>query len=308
MNFPTHVLLGMAVGALFFGKPEFILLIGLGSAIPDLDREYGFMSKETFRRRQPHRALCHNLLFLGLVYLVNPFVALGAFLHTFLDALTTARDRGVEWLYPFTRLVKKSVYDYDGKRLALDPEQKIYLLQNELPVLTEKTTKDIKPGEQMLPWRRTYGPALSGALFDQGVFFGSVALLLLLLAFSALGLQKFIDLASGQLSPSFYVPFILGSAGVVMNFLVGEVDRKKLRKNFTPDREYKALFYFSAGIIVLSVIIGGVMNPQIAVSTASQIPFMAVGVALVALVSFVLLKVKSSRPLPTDGKTEPVIV
>lgn len=39
MNFPTHVLLGMAVGALFFGKPEIILLIGLGSTIPDLDRE-----------------------------------------------------------------------------------------------------------------------------------------------------------------------------------------------------------------------------------------------------------------------------
>ena len=109
------------------------------------------MSKESFRNRQPHRALCHKLLFLGFVYLVNPFVALGAFLHTLLDALTTARDRGVEWLYPFTRLVKRAVYDYDGKRLALDPKQKIYLLQNELPVLTEKTTKDIKPGEQMLP-------------------------------------------------------------------------------------------------------------------------------------------------------------
>jgi hypothetical protein len=33
---------GIAVGAIFFGKPEIMLLIGLGSAIPDLDREYGF--------------------------------------------------------------------------------------------------------------------------------------------------------------------------------------------------------------------------------------------------------------------------
>ncbi len=47
-----------------------------------------------------------------------------------------------------------------------------------------------------MPWRRTYGPALSGRLFDQGVFFGSVVLLLLLLLFSALGLQQFIDLIS----------------------------------------------------------------------------------------------------------------
>ena len=41
MNFPTHVMLGIVVGALFYGKPEIILLLGLGSAIPDLDREYG---------------------------------------------------------------------------------------------------------------------------------------------------------------------------------------------------------------------------------------------------------------------------
>ena len=96
---------GVLVGALFFGKPEIILLVGIGSAIPDLDREYGFLSKESFRKRQVHRALCHNFLFLGLLYLINPFLALGAFLHTFLDALTTARDRGVEWLYPFSRLI-----------------------------------------------------------------------------------------------------------------------------------------------------------------------------------------------------------
>ena len=308
MNFPTHVMFGLAVGALFFGKPEIILLVGVGSAIPDLDREYGFMSKESFRNRQPHRALCHNLLFLGLVYLVNPFVALGAFLHTFLDAFTTARDRGVEWLYPFTRLVRRAVYDYDGKRLPLDPKQKIYLLQNELPVLTEKTTKDIKPREQTLPWRRTYGPALSGKLFDQGLFIGSITLLLLLLAFSALGFHQFIDLTIRPLSVSFYLPLVLGSVGIVMNFLVGEVDRKKLRKSFKPDREYKALFFLSVGIIVLSVILAGAMNTQVVVSTAGEIPYIAIGAAAVALVAIVFVKIKSSAPLPTDDKKEPVIV
>jgi archaellum biogenesis protein FlaJ (TadC family) len=175
-------------------------------------------------------------------------------------------------------------------------------------VLTEKTTKDIKPGEEMLPWRRTYGPALSGRLFDQGVFIGSITLILVLLAFSALGFQQFIDLTIRPLSLSFYVPFTLGVAGVVMNFLVGEIDRKKLRKSFTPDREYKALFFLSLGIIVLSVILGGVMNPKVVVSTASRIPYIAVGVTVLALVSFVFLKVKTSGPVPTDGKTEPVIV
>lgn len=46
MNFPTHVMFGMLIGALFFGKMEIILLVGIGSAIPDMDREYGFFSKD----------------------------------------------------------------------------------------------------------------------------------------------------------------------------------------------------------------------------------------------------------------------
>ncbi len=301
-------MLGIVVGALFFGKPEIILLVGLGSAIPDLDREYGFMNKESFRNRQVHRALCHNFVFLGMVYLINPYLGLGAFLHTFLDALTTARDRGVEWLYPFTRLVSRAVYDYNGVRLELDPKHKIYLLQNELPVLTEKTTKDLKPGEQTLPWRRTYGPALSGRLFDQGIFLGSVALTFLLLLFSVLGFQKVIDITIRPVDLSFVLPFVVGAGGVLMNFVVGEIDRKKLRENFKPDREYKALFYFSIGIIIFALALGAVMNPRVVISTAGSVPYIAAGVALVAFVSVLTLKVKSSRPLPTDNKKEPVIV
>src|ERR1700688_1945098 len=128
MNFTTHVMFGILVGALFFGKPEIILLVGLGSAIPDLDREYAFFSKASFRDHQVHRALCHNYLFLGLLYLVNPFVALGAFLHTLLDALTTVKDRGVEWLYPFSRFVKKAANDERGKPLETTKGE-IYLYQ-----------------------------------------------------------------------------------------------------------------------------------------------------------------------------------
>ena len=181
MNFSTHVMFGVLLATLFFGKPEIILLVGIGSAIPDLDREYGFLSKDSFRNIQVHRALFHNFVFLGLLYLINPFLALGAFLHTFLDAQTTARDRGVEWLYPFSRLVKRAVYDNDGNRLELDAKEKIYFLQNEMQILTKKTTKDLKPSGPPLPWRRTYGPALSGRLLDQGIFVGSLGLTLLLL-------------------------------------------------------------------------------------------------------------------------------
>jgi hypothetical protein len=103
---------GILVGGLFFGKPEIVLMVGIGSLIPDLNREYGFFSNESFRRRQ-------------------------------IDSLTTTRDRGVEWLYPFSRLVKRAVYDSNGNRMELDPKHKIYFLQNDMPGLTRKTTKDI---------------------------------------------------------------------------------------------------------------------------------------------------------------------
>jgi len=299
---------GVALGAVFFGKPEIMLLAGIGAAIPDLDREYGFLSKESFSRRQVHRALCHNFLFLGLVYLINPYLGIGAFSHTLLDALTTARDRGVEWLYPFTRLLSRSVYDYNGNRLDLDPKHKIYLLQNELPVLTKKTTKDLKPGTQTQPWRRTYGPTLSGGLFDQAIFLGSIAITLLPLVFSVLGFRKFIDLTDLPISLPFALPLVIGAGGVIMNFAVGEIDRKQLAKNFKPDKFYKAMFYVSVGLMIFAVVLGGIMNPQVVISAASGMPYIAVGTVVVILVSFVMLKVRSIKPLPTDPTKEPAII
>jgi len=298
---------GILVGSLFFGKPEIIMLIAIGSMIPDLDREYAFLSKESFRKRQVHRAFCHNFLFLGVVYLINPFLALGAFLHSLLDALTTARDRGVEWLYPFTRLVKRAVYDANGKRLPLDPKQKIYFQQNEVFGLTTKTTQDIKPREP-LPWRRTYGPALSGRLLDQGVLVGSLALTAMLLLFSVLGVHRFIDLDFNSIGLSFSLPLLVGAVGGLMVFVGGEIDRKKQARNDRLEKTYTGLFFLSAGILVFAVILGAVMNPQIALSTLGEIPYIASGMALLVVVSIVMLKVKSSGPLPTDETKEPTIV
>ncbi len=308
MNFTTHVMFGVLLAAVFFGEPRIILLVGIGSAIPDLDREYGFLSKESFRNQQVHRALLHNFLFLGLLYLINPFLALGAFLHTLLDALTTARDRGVEWLFPFSRLVKRAVYDNEGNRMELDPKQKIYFLQNEIHILTRKTTKDLKPSGPLLPWRRTYGPALSGRLLDLGIFAGSLALTLMLLLFSALGFHRFIDLTIRPIDPPFDLPVVIGAFGIILNFIGGEIDRKHLAKNFKPDPIYKALFYLSIVVMILAVVLGGIMNPQNVILTISKFPYIAAGIAIVFFVSFVLLKAISSKPLPVDDKTEPAIV
>jgi hypothetical protein len=308
MNFTTHVMFGVLLAAVFFGEPRIILLVGIGSAIPDLDREYGFLSKESFRNRQVHRALLHNFLFLGLLYLINPFLALGAFLHTLLDALTTARDRGVEWLFPFSRLVKSAVYDNEGNRLELDPKQKVYFLQNEIRILTRKTTKDLKPSGPLLPWRRTYGPALSGRLLDQGIFVGSLALTLMLVLFSALGFYRFIDLTIRPIDLPFYLPVVIGAFGIILNFIGGEIDRKHLAKNFKPDPIYKALFYLSIVVMLSALVLGGIMNPQNVILTISKFPYITAGTAIVFFVSFVMLKAISSKPLPKDDEKEPPII
>jgi len=306
MNLSTHIMFGILVGALFFGRPEIALMIGVGSVIPDLDREYGFFSKESFRLHQVHRALFHNLLFIGIVYLINPFFGIGAFLHSFLDSFTTTRDRGVEWLYPFSRIVTKAVYDSDGNKLPLDPKHKIYFLSNDLPGLTRRTTKDIKPGEVPVPNRRTYGPALSGKYLDRCIFFGSIGLVLLMLLITALGLQRFIDLSTHKETLSLIIPLIVGSFGVFLNFLVGELDRKKLVKTKS-DRPYKFSFFVSVGIMIFAIILGGILNPQAVDTTLTKMPYISAGVVVFVLVSWGVLTY-STRGFSVDSKKEPLIV
>ena len=306
MNLSTHIVFGIIVGALLFGRPEIALMVGIGSAINDLDREYGFFSKESFRRRQIHRALFHNFLFIGIVYLINPFFGIGAFLHSFLDSFTTTRDRGVEWLYPFSRMISNAVYDSDGSKLPLDPKHKIYFLSNDFPGLTQRTTKDIKPGELPVPNRRTYGPALSGKFLDRSIFLGSIALFFLMLLFSVLGLRQVIDLNLQNITLSLIIPLLVASIGIFLNFLVGELDRKKLVKTKT-DRPYKFSFALSIGIIIFAIILGEIMNPSAVSTTLSTIPYIIVGIVVVVLVTLGVL-IFSTRGFSIDSKKEPLIV
>jgi uncharacterized membrane protein len=191
--------------------------------------------------------------------------------------------------------------------LELDPKHRIYFLQNDLPGLTRRTTKDIKPGEKPLPNRRTYGPALSGKFLDRSLFFGSAALTLLLLLFSALGFQQFIDWSFNEFSLSLALPLLVGAAGVFLNFLVGELDRKRLIDNVKSYRTYKATFYLTFGIMIFAVILGAIMNPQTVISTISKIPYIAAGGALLICVSYAILTC-SSRRFSRDDKKEPLIV
>ena len=300
LNLTTHVMFAIAVGAVFFGRPEIILLLGVGAAIPDLDREYAFLSEDSFRKHQVHRAVCHNFLFLGLVFLVNPFLGLGAFLHTLLDALTTAKDRGVEWLYPFTRFIRRALYDSQGKPLKFDPSTKVYLYQNDPIELTRKSAEDLKeytPG----PWRRTYGPALSGGALDTAIFAGSIAIVILLAVLSKLGLagEPLYLHSLFTFDYNFHVPLIIGIIGIALELGAGELDRRSIAKNGgnykIPARVFRVAFFLAVAIMVFALVLGAYLNPALVASFAAQLPYLALGALIVFLVAAITLMLYSSK-------------
>jgi hypothetical protein len=174
MDLPTHAFFGLAVGLVFFGHPEFALLIALGALIPDLDREYWFVKVSVYRDEQLHRALFHNVFVMGLFYLVSPFLALGIFLHMLLDSFTTSKDRGCEWFWPLSRLVKRGLYDYNMKPQPLDPKERVYFYQEDVKAAIEYAEPDLPEPES--PWRRVYGPALNSNLLDRGFLCGAIGL------------------------------------------------------------------------------------------------------------------------------------
>ena len=95
LDLPSHLSFGLAIGLVFFGNsPEIVLLIGLGTLIPDLDREYWYVRQQVYAEEQYHRARFHNVFMILVGYLVNPFFSLGIFLHMLQDSFTTAKDRG----------------------------------------------------------------------------------------------------------------------------------------------------------------------------------------------------------------------
>ncbi|MGA2239365.1 MAG: metal-dependent hydrolase [Candidatus Bathyarchaeia archaeon] len=215
MDLPTHWVFGIAIGLLFFGHPEIALLIGLGALIPDLDREYWFIPATQYRDEQLHRALFHNVFIMALAYLVSPFLSLGVFLHALLDSFTTVKDRGCEWFYPVTRLVKRGRKDANGNDEPLDPTEHVYFYQEDPKGLLENPDPDLrKLGDRPVPWRRTYGPALNSQLLDRGFLFGSSAII---------GTHLAILLAY---FPQFDRYLGVGYMAIVIIFVAGELGRR----------------------------------------------------------------------------------
>jgi hypothetical protein len=296
MNLPTHITFGALIGALFFGRWDIILLVAIGSVLPDMDREYGFFSKDYFRDHQLHRALCHNFVFIGILFLINPYLALGAFCHTLLDGLNTAKDRGVEWLYPFSRIVKKARYDHEGKKIAFDIKTKVYMYQNDPVELTRKTAEDMKDFTPR-PWRRIYGPFYSGGILDIGIFVGSTALFLFLALLSVFGIRNFIDFYQPQFSFSLIGPLSISVLGISLFLGVGEIKRHRETKRASrpPPMLYKLSFFLSLSLIAFGVGLGAYLNPSSYITFTSNLPYLAAGMLVLFLTAFIVLKIYSSK-------------
>ena len=219
MDLPTHAFFGLAVGLVFFGHAEFALLITLGALIPDLDREYWFVKVSVYRDEQLHRALLHNVFVMGLFYLVSPFLALGIFLHMLLDSFTTSKDRGCEWFWPLSRLVKRGLYNYNMEPQPLNPKERVYFYQEDPQAVIEYAEPNLPEPES--PWRRVYGPALNSNLLDRGFLFGPIGLVTIWI------LNQYFSNGSLLLENlSKCAPLLAAYFSIIALFIGGELDRR----------------------------------------------------------------------------------
>jgi hypothetical protein len=254
LNLGSHIFFAGVVTAVFTGNPYFALLAGIGSFIPDLDREYLFVSAKAFREEQYHRALFHNLLFLSGLFFVNVWLAFGAFLHSFLDSFTTEKDRGVEWLFPFSRLVKRGRYAIiaspknGGCKLELvdtKPPDRVCFINEDSPEATKLSDPDLKESRPV-PWRKTYGPATNGQMLDKWLALASLSGFILY----ALMNPDFAMAGKNLLfSPQIIPPMSL-LTGIVLVFLGGWLKKKKNNRKL-----YLAFFGAGGLFMILSAVL-----------------------------------------------------
>jgi len=127
MNLSTHIVFGILVGALLFGRPEIALMVGIGAAINDLDREYGFFLARVLSTSTNTQGIISQFLVYRIVYLINPFLASAFSIHFWIHSQQQRQRRRVA--IPLFKNGIQAVYNSDGKKLPLDPKHRIYFFQ-----------------------------------------------------------------------------------------------------------------------------------------------------------------------------------
>ncbi len=310
MELTTHAVFAFAIGLIFFGSPTVALLVTLGALVNDLDREYWFVQVKKYRDEQPHRARFHNVFVMAAGYLLSPFFALGIFLHALQDSFTTVKDRGCEWFYPLTRIIKFGTLDADGNPQPNIEPGKIYFYQEDVKGIVDKADPDLRiPGEKPTPWRRVYGFALNSCLLDRGFLFGSIVLSVIWLV--APGFKNYAVFSQPL---TFYYPFIAAFAFFGLVYLAGELDRrdrkeplKVIPKTMIRHKDILKKPLFVAGFVSLGVWIFlyrlEIWDNLKALFQNWQL--LILGAAAVTILSLILIKMEQTSKKKTNA---PVII
>jgi len=221
MNLNTHIAAALVVGTLLYHDPSVAVLVGIGAALPDLDREYVFTSRRVFARFQIHRALFHNIFFALGTLMFNYYVGLGVLLHIALDLLTSPTDRGVELFFPLGRFVKKYKLSYRGG-IKEPGKGLMWYLEDPLPLIRRTADPGLKE-EKGFPWLRVYGPFKNSRIVDWGIFYTSVVFLVFLM-----GLPGFLTWFSEVLRVAF-TKYTFVSVGTVLFYGIGEAWRRRVQ-------------------------------------------------------------------------------
>jgi len=300
MDLPTHAFFGLAIGLVFFGHPEFAFIVTLGALIPDLDREYWFVKFSVYRDEQLHRALLHNVFVMGLSYLVSPFLALGIFSHMLLDSFTTSKDRGCEWFWPLSRLVKRGLYNYNLEPQPLDPKQRVYFYQEDPKAVIEFAEPDLPEPES--PWRRVYGPALNSNLLDRGFLFGSIGIVVVWVVTQYFSNGTLLLNSFSELSP-----LLVAFLSIVAFFIGGELDRRDQEAPFGKNAldPLRKVSFLKVPLLIVGTVLAVYwlilyrveILANLELISANWIPILA-STAVLAIVSIVIVKWYTRKTQP----------
>jgi hypothetical protein len=134
---------------------------------------------------------------------------------------------------------------------------------------------------------------------DIGILVGSTALILFLTLLSVFGVRTFIDFYQPQFSFSFIGPLSIGVLGISLVLGVGEMKRhiEAKRASRAPPMLWKLSFFLSNFFIAFGVGLGAYLNPSPYTTFASNLPYLAAGILVVFLASFLVLKIYSSKSI-----------
>jgi len=297
MNLSTHFVAAFATGIAFFHNAELALIVSIGALLPDLDREYFYAARDFMGKYQTHRALLHNFVVAMLLFIVSPFLALGAISHYFLDIFTSATDRGAELLFPFTRFVRRTrwLYDIEGNKEPNESAKSKWWVEDPYRLLQHTTDPDMQEPEEQA-WKRNYGPFKNGRIVDWSIFSASLIFLFFVYILRR-DLFAFTGISSLALG-GFFAFFV----GIVWFFGLGEwYKRRPSEKKKDTDRWLTMLLIVGLALLVVASILewqGNAYSPSWPSGLVEFLLVIGLGAILIGLgISYLANRIATDQSL-----------